>query len=113
METSVNAFIGARLKEARLGKGIAVGRAAKEVGLTATVLRDVEEGTASISPAQLVRLCDCYGVPVSTMFESTFDPATLGIEDDERSRELTTILLALATDTSGALRARMLRLIRQ
>ena len=112
-EAAVNAFIGARLKEARLGKGVAVEDAAREIDVTSCGLRDAEEGGASLSPTQLVRLCDLYGVPVSTMFESTFDPATLGIEDDERSRELMAILLALATDTSGELRARMLKLIRQ
>lgn len=65
--------IGARLRAARLAKGLTLEAVASVVGISQGFVSRLERDQVSPSVATLVALCECIGLPIGGLFEA---PAT-------------------------------------
>ena len=61
--------IGARLRAARLGRGLTLGQVASAAGLTEGFVSKLERDQVSPSVASLVAVCDAVGLRVGDLFE--------------------------------------------
>ena len=62
--------IGARLRAARLARGLSIGTVAEASGLTKGFLSRLERDAASPSVASLVAVCDVLGLRVGALFDA-------------------------------------------
>ncbi len=62
--------IGARLRAARLARGLSIGTVAEASGLTKGFLSRLERDAASPSVASLVAVCDVIGLRVGALFDA-------------------------------------------
>ena len=67
-----------RLRSARDSKGLTQAQAAAELGVSRPLLIAIEKGTREVSPAELVRLAEIYGKPVSDLLRPTAPPVAIG-----------------------------------
>jgi Zn-dependent peptidase ImmA (M78 family)/DNA-binding XRE family transcriptional regulator len=70
--------LGSRLRAAREDSGLTQAQAAVELGVSRPLLIAMEKGTREPSPAELVRLAEIYGRPVSELQRPSPPPAVIG-----------------------------------
>ena len=68
MGASAIADVGARLRQARLAKGMTLRAVGAKIGLSAAFLSRLERGQVSSSIAHLIQISELYGTHVSTLF---------------------------------------------
>ncbi len=68
MGTSAIAEVGAKLRQARVAKGMTLRAAGEKIGLSTAFLSRLERGQVSSSIAHLIRISELYGIHVSTLF---------------------------------------------
>lgn len=67
-----------RLRAAREGAGLTQARAASELGVSRPTLIAIEKGTRDVGPAELVKLAEIYGRPVSQLLRPSPPPLAIG-----------------------------------
>lgn len=67
-----------RLRAARDSLGLTQAQVAAELGVSRPLLIAIEKGTREPSPAELVRLAEIYGRPVSELLRPTPPPVAIG-----------------------------------
>lgn len=68
MSTDYNKLIGTRVKMLRICKNIAQTDLAKAIGVTQTHLSNIENGRAGLTMANLIKLHEELGCPISSFF---------------------------------------------
>jgi Zn-dependent peptidase ImmA (M78 family)/DNA-binding XRE family transcriptional regulator len=67
-----------RLRTARESRGLTQAQAAAELGVSRPLLIAIEKGTRDPAPAELVRLAQIYGKPVSELLRPSPPPVAIG-----------------------------------
>ncbi len=79
------ASTGARIKRARLGKGLSQAEAAEQIGISRSFLAAVERGESGVSIQTLSRMADVFSIPMSK-FAVAVDPARRVMRAVDRPR---------------------------
>jgi DNA-binding XRE family transcriptional regulator len=67
--STVDKYIGARMREQRLGLGMSQERLGKELGVSFQQIQKYERGVNRVSAARLYGVCKALNVSLSSMFE--------------------------------------------
>jgi transcriptional regulator with XRE-family HTH domain len=67
--STVDAYIGARMREGRLALNMSQAELGKRLGVTFQQVQKYEKGTNRVSAARLFEICEALGVSLASMFE--------------------------------------------
>lgn len=102
--STVDSFVGRRIRVFRLSSGISQDDLARHVGITVDQLDSFEDGFTRISAVLLFRLADCLGVPVTAFFNGIEEHADWTTErpaaqpHQSRQTQLLTLFSALSPE---------------
>ena len=111
-DAEIDPLIGARMVERREQLGLAIEAVANRVGMKVGRLAEIERGTRSASPSQLLQLSEALETTVGWLFVDTYSREHADAANAQHARTDAAILLALSEDKTGQLRERVLRAIR-
>ena len=72
--TSIDAYIGARMRDGRAALGLSQEALGKKLGVSFQQIQKYENATNRVSAARLFEICSVLKVPLASMFER--DPTT-------------------------------------
>jgi transcriptional regulator with XRE-family HTH domain len=67
--TSIDVYIGARMREGRTALGLSQGALAKKVGISFQQIQKYESGADRVSASRLFKICGALDVSLASMFE--------------------------------------------
>jgi transcriptional regulator with XRE-family HTH domain len=72
--TSIDAYIGARMREGRTSMGLTQEAVGQKLGVTYQQVQKYENGKSRITASRLFDICEALGVSLASMFERKLKP---------------------------------------